>query len=235
MSTVLCWLEGPMQSWGGETLIYRRETRTVPSKSAVVAMLFNVMGLYDSDEQNAVLEEIRTCNFTVIGYQSFHQIRLSDYQSIGTHWDEKDAWEDLMIPKRYTGQRPQGGPAGKILRKDYLQDCIFAALVDVPNALGERLKAALASPCDALSLGRKACLPSLPPVLGVWDSKEEAEACLEEFLVKRNEVRLPVKPQFIIRDALEGEEGKKPWKDNPISYRPLQRQATRDVVFEKVA
>lgn len=202
--TLLLWLEGPLQSWGGDVLPYDRTTQSFPTRSAIYGLVFSACGWFGPQEER--LAAAASCPLRIAGYQSADALPFSDFQSVGVGYDQNDDWEDRMIPKRSDGKRPAGVAGGKVLLKHYLTDCRFAAFVGVPDAWEADVRAAIVSPAGPLYLGRKSCVPGYPPLLGLFDAEEAAEKALEHFLQDRAQFRAALARRFEVVETQEEDE-----------------------------
>ncbi len=183
---ILLWLEGPLQSWGYNSKFGRRETLVFPTKSAIYGMFLAAMG--KRGEQKEFLETIAGYKQTVISYSKSHKKNkaddlfttnsylpklLTDYHMIGSGYDNKDPWQNLLIPKKRDGTTPNTGGA-KITYRYYLQDAKFSVIQEMESSLAEKISQALYNPTFEISLGRKSCVPTEFINQGVFDSYNDA-------------------------------------------------------------
>lgn len=92
---------------------------------------------------------------------------------VGSGYDEKDPWEDLLIPKMSNGKRPKGAGT-KMTYRYYLQDAAFAVVLEVPAFKAEAISQALQNPAWDVYLGRKNCVPTDFIYRGVFDNEASA-------------------------------------------------------------
>lgn len=180
---LLLWLEGPLQAWGADSRFGRRDTLNFPTKSGVLGLLCSALGA--GGEQRELLREMAPLTQTALAFRKTTELDegtriardaeplLRDFHMVGSAYDEKDPWQDLMIPKKSNGERAVGGGT-KITYRNYLQDSVFAAVVEVPGARAESFAKALAMPCWDLFLGRKCCAPTDIIFRGSYDTREDA-------------------------------------------------------------
>jgi CRISPR system Cascade subunit CasD len=177
--TLLMWLEAPLQSWGHDSKFGRRGTLEFPTKSGVIGVICCAMGLSDPDPE--ILTELVGCGMKVDAYarknrfsdEAENQTVLTDFHMVGSGFDTKDPWQDLMVPKTSEGKRPaSGGP--RMTFRHYIQDMAFAVTLEVPEELLVRVKAALADPVWDIYLGRKSCAPTEFILQGVFDDEQQA-------------------------------------------------------------
>lgn len=175
------WLEGPLQSWGTDSRFYRRSTENFPSRSALLGMILAAMGA--PGEQRELLSLFDGLAQTVISFKrkdSDKPLQLKDFHMVGSGYDGKDPWQNMMIPKTTEGKAATGGGT-KLTYRHYLQDAAFGAILELPEGeAGEKAASAMQRPVWDTSLGRKSCPPSDFVYRGVYHSEEEALKALLE-------------------------------------------------------
>ncbi|HJA07569.1 MAG TPA: type I-E CRISPR-associated protein Cas5/CasD [Candidatus Mailhella merdigallinarum] len=174
MSTLLLWLEAPLQSWGADSRFGRRATLPFPTRSGVLGLLCCALGR--GGEQQEWLARMRDYPQTVVAYAPEHREvapLLRDYQVVGNGYTPDEPWQDLMIPKKSDGKRPVGSGA-KITHRFYIQDMAFACALGLPDGEEETICAGLSCPVWAICLGRKNCVPSEPVFRGIFSTEDEA-------------------------------------------------------------
>lgn len=175
------WLEAPLQSWGTDSKFYRRSTELFPSRSALLGMILAAMGA--SGEQRELLSLFDGLSQTVIAFKrqisnKVHQ--LIDFHMVGSGYNDKDPWENMMIPKTTAGKSAVGGGT-KLTYRFYLQDTAFGAILQLPEgAVGEKIPQAMMFPVWDTYLGRKNCPPSDFVYRGIYTSCEDAEKKIME-------------------------------------------------------
>lgn len=159
MRAAVLLFHGPMQSWGGDNAVRAfadspRTTRRHPTKAAVLGLIRSAMGLRRGEDDGIGLSDI------VLASRADKAGRLTtDYQ---------------------TAQRAHHGfnPSGVSVEtpKMHLEDTTFVVLVGHENPeVVDAMVAALRAPAFAPSLGRRACPPAGPLVLGVVEATNLAE------------------------------------------------------------
>ncbi len=162
---LLLWLEGPLQSWGYDSVFGRRDTLEFPTKSGVLGLLCCARGA--GDEQVEWLSRWACRDMQVVSYVRRNSKGepmprlplLRDFHMVGSGYDEKDPWESLLIPKTAEGTRAVGGGT-KLTHRYYLQDTAFAVFMQGPEDELLELKHALINPVWDVYLGRKSCVPT---------------------------------------------------------------------------
>ena len=161
---LLLWFEAPLQSWGSDSNFDRRDTQDFPTKSGVLGLICSALGA--GGEQRAFLAEFKSLNQTVISFGRYErelkqdrEPLLRDFHMVGSGYDKKNPWENLLIPKTGDGKPAVGGGA-KVTLRYYLQDAAFAVAVEVPLARADAIASALQSPTWNIYLGRKSCTPT---------------------------------------------------------------------------
>lgn len=167
---LLLWFEAPLQAWGHDSKFGRRDTLSFPTRSGVLGLVLSAMGA--GGEQRALLGEFDTLGQTAISYRrskqtsdgvgnSEHepQLRLRDFQMVGSGYDDQDPWASLLIPKTSEGKKAVGGGA-KMTYRYYLQDAAFAVVFEVHAEKAETIAKAIQNPAWDMYLGRKSCVPT---------------------------------------------------------------------------
>jgi CRISPR system Cascade subunit CasD len=182
---VLLWLEAPLQSWGADSKFGRRDTLPFPTKSGITGLLLCAMGA--SGDQCELLEALAPLGQTVVSFARTRsradgetmivdrEPMLRDFHMVGSGYDNRDPWQSLLIPKTAEG-KPAVGGGTKLTYRYYLQDARFAAVVELPPGLAERIGEALTSPVFDMYLGRKSCVPTDIVLRGVFNTEDEALA-----------------------------------------------------------
>lgn len=214
-SFLIVWLEGPMQAYGAQSRMYRRQSLPFPTRGMLWGMVFNAAGWTGPQRERLAL--LRDCPVTVYCYRE--PVTISDYQIVGGNWDPSDPWQERMLPHRSDGKPVTGTVPTRPVVKDYLQDGCFSAVLAFPREWNASITAACRSPADALSLGRRACLPTVPMLQGTADSLEGAQALLQSVERARSETfgKVSRRAAFI-----ETEPTRAHWfvHDLPLAFRP---------------
>ena len=219
MGTILLRLAAPIQAWGDESKYDIRGTRNEPTKSGVIGILAAAMGCRrDSkdviemagrfrmgirvDQPGMIVRDFQTARAPK--YSSGGTLR---YNSDGTIIMEKDPY----ITQRY-----------------YLCDaCFLVGLECEDDEYLQTVENALVAPKFPLYLGRRACPPSLPIVLGVIESDLETALQQYEWIAADWYKK---KHKFIhARIVSETRKGEGAWylqMDQPVSFSPIQRKYT---------
>ncbi|MEW2498164.1 type I-E CRISPR-associated protein Cas5/CasD [Streptomyces nodosus] len=173
MPTVLIRLSGPMQSYGTTSRWEERATAPRPTKSAVIGIVANALGLEREDD----LTELAALTFTVRADRPGHL--LTDHQTAGggafpAH-PLAAAGPGLNTTGWYGAPRsPAPDPDGTLrasckpadrsevlMVKHYIADAAFLAGLTTPHQdLAEKINTGLHHPHRTLYLGRKSCPPA---------------------------------------------------------------------------
>ncbi len=231
---ILLWLEAPLQSWGFDSKFGRRDTLPFPTRSGILGLLFCAMGA--SGEQRELLAQLKPFGQTVISYNRWIQkgdnelVRkereplLKDFHMVGSGYNEQDIWENNHIPKTSNGKKAVGGGA-KMTFRYYLQDAVFAVIMEIPYELEDDFTTALKNPVYDIYLGRKNCVPTEFIYQGCFDTEEAAIKHTMEIANEKN----------LIEDfrVLEGEhEGELvTLNDVPIQFGQIKRYQDRRVTI----
>lgn len=197
--TLMLRLSAPWQSWGSESVYDNRETDNMPTKSGIIGMLAAALGRRRDDS----LSDLVKLRFGVrIDWQGTRQ---NDFQI--TRMGEK--------------------LNANLSNKAYLSDAIFLAGLSFEEAgFLESLEHALRNPKFPLFLGRRACPPTQPLVLGIRN-KDLYQALLEEeWLVPdwRRRSLFRFSNQLQLRIVMDDVQGGGLKKDVPISLSPFRRE-----------
>ena len=150
--TILLRLSGPLQSWGTDSRFEIRRTETFPTKSGVIGLIANALGM----ERNEDLSELRKIRMSVRVEQP--GVLLEEFQTAHPK-DEKDT---------------------RITRRYYLCDAVFLCGIECDDLnLLEKIETALSHPKRPLYLGRRSCPPDFPFLIGSFD--KPADLLLREY------------------------------------------------------
>lgn len=165
--TLLLRLVGPLQAWGTDSRFGLRDTHAEPSRSGVTGLLCAALGWdravvsHDVAGRTLTLEDVAAWRFGVRVVQE--GVRVRDFHTAG-----KAAGPGGVGFLRASGAVEKSDVI--VTERFYLSDAAFIAGFEVDDrALAEALHGALERPVWPLSLGRRACLPSLPLALGVLE------------------------------------------------------------------
>ncbi|EFA23035.1 type I-E CRISPR-associated protein Cas5/CasD [Bifidobacterium gallicum] len=206
MSVLILRLAGPMQSWGDSSRFNRRETRTEPTKSAVIGLLASAQGRRREDS----IEDLLGLRFGVRSDQPGRIMR--DFQTEKSIARKKSGEFSLTMP---------------LTHRYYLADAKFLVAIEGERSLLESLDAALRNPQWPLFLGRRSCPPASPVSLGVKDYANVEEALDKEPWIASPWYRKKVhdsKRLQVVVDAVENGETTGQQSDMPLSFSQKHRR-----------
>lgn len=202
MNTLLLKLSAPLQSWGSGSLYDRRETDSMPTKSGIIGILAAALGV-KREESNNALKKLAKLQFGV-------RVDLAGTKT-----------EDYQITQ-------MGEFKSNVSHRAYLSDAIFLVGISCNDAgYLEELEYALRNPQFPLFLGRRACPPTQPFVLGIREKDLEQALRDEEWQVPewRRKVLFRLADRRIsLRIVLDGTQGDAIKKDVPISFSSYRRE-----------
>jgi len=170
-------LEGALQSWGESSKSNDsgyRSSLDHPTKSGVVGILCAALGISMKKEHTKVQELSKSLSMDVI--VSRKGSLLKDFQSLGTNYDTKDAFEKRAVLCKTRDDGTIGSKADcptKIFTKEYLHNAHFVVVLHTTEERASELLEALNNPKWPVYLGRKCCLPSSPVGVRVTSTEEE--------------------------------------------------------------
>lgn len=162
---MLLWLEGPLQAWGHDSKFGVRNTLNFPTRSGILGLFCCARGAGGPETEwlaqmsNMSMEVRAYARTDNKGQPNLHEPTLCDFQMVGSGYDDSDPWQSLLIPKTSDGKKAVGGGT-KMTYRYYLQDAVFAVVLEVPQTQAESLSNALQNPVWDIYLGRKNCVPS---------------------------------------------------------------------------
>lgn len=165
-------LYGPLQSWGSNSIFWRRTKELHPTKSGVIGLIFCALGLEGA--QSKALHEWSNTSQVVYEIGENETDTIEDFHMVGNGYSEDDPWELECIPKKSNGQKAQNGGV-RLTRRKYLQDAKFAVLQEIPEGWETEIIEGFRNPRWDIYLGRKSCVPSIPVFAGVYPTFDEAE------------------------------------------------------------
>lgn len=176
---LLLWLEGPLQAWGHDSKFGVRDTLNFPTRSGVLGLLCCARGAGGPEHQ--WLEQMSSMSMEVRAYARtdendklvLSEPALRDFQMVGSGYDHSDPWQSLLIPKTSEGKKPNGAGT-KMTYRHYLQDAVFAVLLQVPEDQAKQLAHVVQNPIWDLYLGRKSCAPTEFIYQGLFESESLA-------------------------------------------------------------
>ncbi len=230
MSVLLLWLEGPLQSWGADSRYGNRTTLPFPTRSGVLGLLCCAAGR--GGEQREWLARMADWTQTVRAYARRKGDRtdlaplLTDFQMVGSGYEESDAWQSLLVPKTSEGKRPVGSGA-KMTYRHYIQDMAFACALELPEEEAAALATALARPVWELSLGRRNCPPSDIIGRGVFPLEAGALEAADALAARKGRSAV-----LTVRDGAQAD-GDEVWtlRDVPLCFGTVKRYRERQVTL----
>lgn len=170
-ATLFLRLEGPMQSWGGRTIGRFRRTELAPTKSGILGLLGNALGLTRL-AMNARLEE---WNKLTMAVRVDRAGRLEeDYQTVGAKVGVIAA--NGEIKKTAATKEVEA----IISPREFLVDASFLVILRGDANLIFELAEHVKSPRRPLFLGRKRCVPGTAIYAGVVSGCSLVEALLQD-------------------------------------------------------
>ncbi len=216
MTVLMLRLAGPLQSWGDSSRFTQRSTANAPTKSGVLGMLAAAQGRRRTDP----VEDLVQLRFGVRIDQPGSLLR--DFHT--TH--------DV------------NGNSKPLSHRYYLSDAVFVAGLEGESEAIELIAESIKKPRYPLYLGRRACPPDLPIVLGIGqaeleDSLRSIEWQAASWFQTRRKNRSDGYRASILMDAHITENvdnnGRFTVRDVPLSWDPNHRvYAWRDVVETSV-
>lgn len=173
MSCALLWLEAPLQSWGADSRFGRRSTLPFPTRSGIMGLVCCALG--KGGEQTEWLAKWRPLKQTIAAFarEGFTPPMLRDFHMVGSGYDSKNPWQNMLIPKNSEGKKPVGG-GSKLTYRYYLQDMAFACALELPNDEIDIVKNGLQCPVWNIFLGRKNCVPTEQVFRGIFETEKDA-------------------------------------------------------------
>ncbi|QHS10721.1 type I-E CRISPR-associated protein Cas5/CasD [Sinimarinibacterium sp. NLF-5-8] len=176
---LLLWLEAPLQSWGHDSRFGRRDSLDFPTKSGVLGLICSARGAGGQEQQ--WLAAWSNLDMQILAYAPTGQDKqalprqplLRDFHMVGSGYDEKDPWQNLLTPKTSEGKKSVGGGA-KMTYRYYLQDMAYAVALQAPIDLIDEVVDALQAPVWDLYLGRKNCAPGELIYQGRFEDAQQA-------------------------------------------------------------
>lgn len=224
-SYLLLWLEAPLQSWGADSLFFRRDTLPFPTKSGVLGLLACSAGL--QGEQVDFLKQFRDLHQDAVSYSKPESDGASiacDFHMVGSGYQDTDSWETLCIPKTVEGKKAVGGGT-KLTYRYYIQNGIFAVVVECPTEWGEKFESSLKNPVFDIYLGRKNCVPTDFVFRGNYNSEEEALSAANTIAKEKGLER-----QFMVRESPESADDEKlVLHDVPLQFGEHKKYTERTV------
>lgn len=210
MNTLLLRLAAPMQAWGADSKFETRRTGREPTKSGVIGMIAAAEGI----PRDGDLSGLRGLRFGVRADREGTVMR--DFH---TAHSEKTSY---------------------ITYRCYLSDAVFlAGLESGERALLEDIRYALEHPAFPLFLGRRACTPSQPLVLGIREGDLESVFAREPWHgASWRGSGMPAELRAVVECAAR-DAGAAAVRDVPLSFDPEKRRygfrAVREYTVKNIA
>ena len=157
-------LEGPLQSWGVRARWDVRDSSERPTKSGVIGLIGNAMGLVRRDQRLVELGNLLRFGIRVDRAGE----KMVDFHTVSGALRSADGKRKGTESNPYTLLTP----------RTYLQDASFLAGLEGGCELVEECAKAISKPRRPYFLGRKCCPPSAPVFVRI-----ERGATLEEALI----------------------------------------------------
>lgn len=165
--TLILRLAGPLQSWGEESKFNVRGTLPYPSYSGLLGLCRAALG--HGRHSDAGFSELR--QLAIVVRSDARGSLLRDYHSVNP---PRAGLGEYTVPNG--AGKPWsigGGPSTLLTQRFYLTNAAFTVLLTGGEDLVEHLASALRGPTWHVSLGRKACIPDFPLVLGTTSDSIE--------------------------------------------------------------
>ncbi|WP_031520655.1 type I-E CRISPR-associated protein Cas5/CasD [Streptomyces sp. NRRL F-5123] len=221
-------LTGPLQSWGEHSHFNDRDTAAFPTRSGILGLLAAALGRLRTEP----VDDLACLSVTI--RMDRPGVYLRDLHTVGGGLSA-----DRTVTTADGGKRP--GDTGTLLsHRHYLADAAFTVAVTAPSADGDlldRCADALRTPRWPLFLGRRACPPEGPLLLG--RSSDALRHLIRlplsartprgdgrpavEFLSDRPLDRLPVPATATAPRSNDGVHPESEVSDDPVSFAPRDR------------
>lgn len=161
-------LAAPLQSWGGATVLNRRDTRPEPTKSGILGLLAAACGRERDDPMRDLLG-------LTLG------VRTDQPGSLLRDYHTASDYRGTNLPSAAVNAKGRQKPTapGKptyVTERFYLQDAVFTAAIAGPPNTIDMLHDALRAPHYPLALGRRSCPPTNPLILDILPSPDVEHA-----------------------------------------------------------
>lgn len=175
MATIIARLAGPLQSYGEQTRFSARGTLPYPTYAALTGIARAALGLGRQVEVETY-QWLRNLSMAIRVDRA--GTLMVDYQTINPPKTSAYAWLNTSDRKRVEHTIPTGSGGAWVINhrkppmeteRSYISDASFTWLIEGNDDEIDRLGNALMEPRWQLSLGRKACIPDWPLILGTTD------------------------------------------------------------------
>ncbi|NJP46495.1 type I-E CRISPR-associated protein Cas5/CasD [Streptomyces sp. PRB2-1] len=232
VSGLLLRLTGPLQSWGEHSYFNDRDTAGFPTRSGIVGLLAAALGRARTESVGDLAGLSVTVRVDRPG------VLLRDLHTVGGGLPA-----DRTVTTAEGGKRP-GDTGTLVSHRHYLADAAFTAAVTVPPGGGpgahevllDECAAALRCPRWPLFLGRRACPPEGPLLLGrsgdvlrhlvglpLSARVPRGAGRAVEFVSDQPLDRLPVPASATAPGSDDGTVPVSDMGDDPVSFAPGQR------------
>lgn len=217
------YLDSPMQSYGVSSRFDRRDSLSIPTRSAVTGIIAAAIGIARDDTD--ALSDLATLKMDCLVLnrclhndrtrknKTLQSSRLVDYHTIGGGYKPNIPNEKICIPRSVDGKNNDVVQS----YREYLLDARFGiVLSNGKEGLLERCHQALIDPVWGIWLGRKCCIPASPVDQGLFNSRDEAVATLCELAGCQT-------PQRFYIEVTENDVPSDTLLDIPITFDQRQR------------
>jgi len=187
MTSLILHLHGPLQAWGIEAHANTRLTGYVPTKSAIIGLLASGLGR----PRGADISDLAATNLLIRVDRPGTQMR--DFHTVG------GGYPDEMRILTAEGKDRSKATATLVSDRYYLADAAFTVAISGGGALITSLERALRHPRWAPALGRRACPPTEPFILGLTDIEPFAHL-RDRLPIVRDHQRLSTAVSFVADD-----------------------------------
>ncbi|MEV2279146.1 type I-E CRISPR-associated protein Cas5/CasD [Nocardiopsis sp. NPDC049922] len=218
MKTLVLFLAGPLQSWGGRSTFSERDTQPYPTWSALIGMLASARGIRRSDP----LPEGWTDLSLLVRIDRPGRL-MDDFHTIGGDYPPRQRMRTA------SGKR-KAHPV--LTRRWYLMDAAFTVFVSGADWVVDDLEEHLRSPRWSPYLGRRSCPPAFPVLAGTTaaEAKHAARTLpLYREPPREDDDEVRVKTAEDAPDPLDADH----WpNDVPVSRDPYDRRFSARPVLE---
>jgi CRISPR system Cascade subunit CasD len=203
-------LDGPLQSWGFASRFQRRTTGLHPTKSGILGLICAAMGLAKgSEEERGTLPALVALKMTsaAVPRSGSHDRtaelpvrRLEDFHTV-------------LDTRRADGSMNRDAV---ITYRQYLLDARFGIILQGDRALLERVAPSLQDPAWGVWLGRKSCIPAVPVLVGLEESRDAAWKAILRTCGTSEET--PIETFTTITEVEAFADGRDSLNDQPVSF-----------------
>ena len=208
-----------------------------PTRSGILGLICCALGA--GGEQRELLAEFSPLGQTVLSFVRTKEREgevhildseplLCDFQMVGNGYDDRDPWENLLVPKKNDGGKPAVVGGAKMIYRYYLQDAAFAVVLEMPKSKSSLIAEAMQNPEWDLYLGRKNCVPTDLIYRGIFAKEPDAiQKALEIGSEKNRRENFRVVTVSESEDFSEGE--LLVLNDAPVQFGSIKRYHSRQV------